>query len=708
LSNRRLVQLFSLILVVSVLFATGNSNAAPYRSYGYDFWEKVVPAPDPYVPERVIDVNQYAKDVRDIFITDDGLIWIADSGNSRVIVLEQGGDLVEIIQTFATDAGEDRLRAPECVFVSTDGTIYIADTGNQRIVVLDKDRNFRRFIAFTQEEIQSADIFPEGFRFRPRSIGQGVGKSLYVICAGVYDGIMEFSEGGVFQGFIGAPRVTPSLRDILWTRLATEEQRARRRLFLPVEFNKLDIDERGFIYTTVATNEEQEEVVKRLSPGGLDTLIRAGKLKIVGDVKYAADMDPYTGPSTLVDIVIRENGIYSVLDSKRGRVFTYDNYGNLLYVFGGPGGHQGMFNRPSAIDCYRDRLFVADRGKNTITVFRPTDYARSIHEAIHYYEHGQYDRSAEAWRRVLGMDASYEMAYIGIGRNWLMKGDFAKAMENFRLGQDRQNYSKAFEDHRSEVLYRNIGKIMSGIILFVLLIWLILRLRVPDKVRSKVNTALSGGGRVKQTVRHAMEGVAFAKHLALHPFDGFWDLKYLGKGSVASAAVLHVFLVFSLLCSIYYTGFIFNTRDLRSVNVVREVAIVLATFALWCIVNWGVTTLTDGKGTFKDVFIYSTYALTPLIIMLIPTAVISNFMTAEEGYFYYLFLGIAVVWAGALLFIGTIVTHEYSVSKAVFSIAVIVVGIVLVAFVGLLFFMIIDRLIYFVIDLYNEITYRMV
>ena len=53
-------------------------------------------------------------------------------------------------------------------------------------------------------------------------------------------------------------------------------------------------------------------------------------------------------------------------------------------------------------------------------------------------------------------------------------------------------------------------------------------------------------------------------------------------------------------------------------------------------------------------------------------------------------------------------THRYSVSKAVFSIAVIVVGIVLVAFVGLLFFMIIDRLIYFVIDLYNEITYRMV
>jgi len=703
-----LVQLSFLVMAVSVLFATGNSNAASYRSYGYDFFGKVVPTLDPYSPERVIDVNQYAKDVRDIFITDDGRIWIADSGNSRVVILEQDGDLVDIIQAFTTDKGQDKLRAPESVFVGQDGTIYIADTGNQRVVVLDKDRSLLYLIAFTQEEIEKSDIFPEGFRFRPRSIGQGVGNNLYVICAGVYDGIMEFSEDGVFQGFIGAPKVTPSLRDVLWTRLATEEQRARRRLFLPVEFSKLDIDERGFIYTTVATTEAQEEVVKRLSPGGQDTLVRAGKLPIVGDIKFAADMDPYTGPSTLIDIVVRENGIYSVLDSKRGRVFTYDNYGNLLYVFGGPGSHQGMFNRPSAIESYRDRLFVADRGKNTITVYRPTDYAQFIHLAVHYYEHGQYDRSAEAWRKVLGLDASYEMAYIGIGRNYLLQGDFVKAMENFRLGQDRQNYSKAFEDHRSEVLHENIGRVVSAVVLLLVLIWLILKHRVPDKVKSKVNAALSGGGRVKQTIRDTLEGVSYAKHLAFHPFDGFWDLKYLGKGSVASATVLHALLVFSLLCSIYYTGFIFNTRDLNSVNVVREVAIVLATFALWCIVNWGVTTLTDGKGSFRDVFIYSTYALTPLIMMLIPTTIISNYMTVGEGYYYYLFLSIAIGWTGALLFVGTIVTHEYSVSKAVLSSWAMVVGIVLVAFIGLLFFMIIDRLIYFVIDLYNELTYRMV
>ena len=102
-----------------------------------------------------------------------------------------------------------------------------------------------------------------------------------------------------------------------------------------------------------------------------------------------------------------------------------------------------------------------------------------------------------------------------------MQGDFVKAMENFRLGQDRENYSKAFEDHRSEVLHENIGRIVSAVVLLLVLIWLILKHRVPDKVKSRVNATLSGGGRVKQTIRDTLEGVSYAKHLAFHPFDGF-------------------------------------------------------------------------------------------------------------------------------------------------------------------------------------------
>lgn len=707
MKNKRLTLLFLLLVAITFMFNSGISIASPYRSYNYDYWGEVTPSPDPYVLDKIIDVNNYATDLRDIFITDDGTIWLADSGKNRIIVLNQEGELIEIIETFTTESGQDKFNSPESVFVNEDGVIFIADTGNLRIVILDENKVLLNVFEFDETQIKEAQVFVEGFRFRPRSIGEGVGNKLYVISAGVYDGIMEFSRDGEFHGFIGAPRVTPSLIEVFWSRLATEEQRARRRLFIPVEFSKLDIDDMGFIYTTVAGTEEEDEAVKRLSPSGKDSLIRAGKKPVIGDIDYPAELDPYSGPSTLIDIVYRKNGIYSVLDSNRGRVFTYDNYGNLLYVFGGPGNYQGMFNRPSAIDSFDDKIFVADRGKNTITVFRPTEYAQAIHQAIEYYENGFYDESAEVWQQVLNLDANYEMAYTGIGRNYLMQEDFETAMVYFRLGEDRENYSKAFEYYRKEVLSRNLNKAISGVLLLVLVLIVLNKLQVPAKVRAQISAALAVEqdsllGNVKKTIN----GVLYAKHILFHPFDGFWDLKHEKRGNVASAVVILVLLIISILFNIFYTGFIFNTRDFRTVNLVREILTVVVTFVLWCVVNWGFTTLTDGKGNFRDIFIYSCYALTPLVIILIPITILSNYMVIDEAYFYYLFISIGVIWSMSLLFIGTVMTHDYTVTKAVLTILIITIGIVLVAFVGLLFFMIIDRLILFVMDLYNEIVYR--
>lgn len=49
-------------------------------------------------------------------------------------------------------------------------------------------------------------------------------------------------------------------------------------------------------------------------------------------------------------------GMYSVLDSKRGRVFTYDSQGNLLYIFGGRGDQKGQFNQPCALIYNGDEI----------------------------------------------------------------------------------------------------------------------------------------------------------------------------------------------------------------------------------------------------------------------------------------------------------------------------------------------------------------
>ncbi len=696
-----------IFVVIFLLFNLESSIAAPYRSYNYDYWGEVTPAPSPYLPEKVIDLNQYASALNDIYICENGNIWLADSGNNLIIVLDETGELIEIIDAFNTDEGQDTFNSPQGVFVSKEGDIYVADTGNQRVVILNSTGDFLDFILFTQEQIEEAEIFPEGFRFRPRSLGKGVGDKLYVISSGVYDGIMEFTEEGTFQGFIGAPRVTPSIIDIFWSRIATEEQRARRRLFIPVEFSNLDIDENGFIYTTVSGSENEEEAVKRLSPSGVDTLYRSGKIELIGDINYPPSLDPYSGPSTFIDITVRSDGIFSVLDSKRCRVFTYDNYGNLLYVFGGPGSFEGMFNRPSAIDHYEDKIFVADRGKNTVTVFRPTEYALSIHEAIDEYERGNFDSSAEKWRQVLSSHSSYELPYTGIGRNHFLQEEFPEAMYHFRLGEDRDNYSKAFEYYRTEVITRNANRILSAVVIIIAIIVMIVKLRIPEKVKSQISvTNVVERNGILTGIRNTLQSVLYAKHIIFHPFDGFWDLKHEKRGNAKAASIILILLILSLLFSWFNTGFLFNTRDIRNVNIVREILSILLTFGLWCVVNWAFTTLTDGKGSLKDIFTYSAYALTPIIVITIPLTIISNYMSIGEGYFYYLFLSISLIWAVGLLFIGTIVTHDYTLGKGVLSILIILIGIVVVAFIGLLFFMIIDRLIYFFIDLYHEFVYR--
>lgn len=682
------------------------SVAAPYRSYNYDYWGEVTPAPNPYLPKKVIDVNEYISDLRDIYICENELIWLADSGNNLIAVLDAEGELIEIIDSFVTADGQDSFNSPEGIFVSKAGELYVADTGNQRVIILNDNYEFVQVIKIDQEQVDQSDIFMEGFRFRPRSLGVGVGNNLYVIGSGVYDGIMEFSEDGEFKGFIGAPRVTPTIIEWFWYQIATDEQKARRRIFIPVEFSNLDIDDKGFIYTTVSGSEDEEESVKRLSPSGTDSLIRSGKTDLVGDINFPHALDPYSGPSTFIDITVREHGIFSVLDSKRSRVFTYDNYGNLLYVFGGPGSYVGTFERVSAIDTFGDDILVADRGKNVITIFSPTEYAQAIHAAVDYYERGRFDESAQKWRLVLDYNSSYEMAYTGIGRNFFLQENFEAAMYNFRLGEDRENYSKVFELYRSDVIGENANYIFFGIIILTIIIIALSKLRVFNKVKAQTSATSALDPVAKSSFRNILSSVLYARHIIFHPFDGFWDLKHEKRGNTIAATIILVLLMVSIIFSLFNTGFIFNPRDIREVNIIREILGILLTFALWCVVNWGFTTLTDGKGSLRDIYIYSAYALTPIILVTIPLTIVSNYMTIEESYFYYLLLSIAVIWSMGLLFFGTIVTHDYTLAKGVLSVAIIIIGIVVIAFLGLLFFMIIDRLIYFVIDLYQEFVYR--
>ena len=129
-------------------------------------------------------------------------------------------------------------------------------------------------------------------------------------------------------------------------------------------------------------------------------------------------------------------------------------------------------------------------------------------------------------------------------------------------------------------------------------------------------------------------------------------------------------------------------------------------FILWCVSNWCLTTLFDGEGSFKDVFIATSYALAPMPVFLIVSTLLSNVVTFEEASITSLLVVLAYVWAGLLLFLGMMVTHDYSFAKNLLMVLVTIVGMAVIMFVGFLFSSLVGKMVSFVSSIVTEISYR--
>jgi tetratricopeptide (TPR) repeat protein len=187
----------------------------------------------------------------------------------------------------------------------------------------------------------------------------------------------------------------------------------------------------------------------------------------MGDVHYIEGMNNYvvSGPSLLVDIAATKDGIYTVLDQKRSRLFTYDSEGNLLYINGDEGSQSDKFTEGVAIGYLGDDLLVLDRKSRTVIVYRLTEFGRAVNQAIGYHVNGQFDEAAEIWQDVLKLNTNYEIAYNGIGKYLLREGRFEEAMDYFNLGHDQYYYSKAFKEYRNAIIKENFGYIVLVVVL---------------------------------------------------------------------------------------------------------------------------------------------------------------------------------------------------------------------------------------------------
>lgn len=735
-----------LLLALSALIIIGSVPVGaiiPYSTYTYDIDGNYMESPDAYVPYEVINSasigleeelsepfdmcvgKELKKDLEsDTFYSVwDNMIYISDIGdNPRIIAVEYDENTHKynvkyVLKSFVNNWGvPDELTSPRGLY-ATESELYVCDTDAARILVFaTKDTDEYKtgdFIRIIEEP--HSEVFPENHIYKPVAVAVGNSGYIYVVSSTTYQGIISLNNEGQFTAFLGTQTQSISLMQMIWRRFQTAEQRRKSNTAVTLEFNNINIDEKGFIYATTSAINDSDLInaitskskdsayspAKKFNPSGEDVMKRSGFYPPAGEIKVMeeATITPnYTisGPSTITDIALGPEGTWSIIDQKRQRVFTYDEDGNLLFAFGDKGSQLGNITLIQAIDYAGDNMLILDKDNKNITVFKRTSYADELINVLKLQRDRKYDEAATRWEKILQRNSNFDMSYIGIGKSLYRQGLYKEAMKSYQYAYDTENYSEAYQQVRKNWVEKYVVVIPIVVIAFFIILSRIFA------YAKKKNLA----GQVAKEKRSLWEEFIYGFHVLFHPFDGFWDIKHEKRGGVKGATLILAITAASYVYSVIGKAYLIDPHP-KETNIFVTVLSLLLPIALWVVANWCLTTLFDGEGSIKDIYITTCYSLFPLPAFFILTTLCSNIVSLNEASLLTLAMGVAFFWTGLLLFFGTMVIHDYTLFKNILTTIVSIVGMAFIIFLGVLFSSLIGKLISFVAGIISEISYRM-
>ena len=729
--KNKLTKLFILVIVAVMIF--GNVTASAFESYDtytYSIDGEPLHSPTAYSAEdsydsRDMGLTTKLSQAEDVFADYLGNIYIADKGNNRIVILDADQYVVKgtISQYVDENKVTKTLKSPTGVYVtnpkkmkdgSTQAYIYVCDWGNSQIVVFDESLNYVKTITQPKSALVTTEMFV------PYAVAVDIYGRIFVVSKTCNNGVIVLSNDGDFTGFIGAQKISPGVLESIWRNFQTDEQKKQTSVATTQPFNNITVDDDGFVYVTLAYPSDKAEEkskqmaalkskaatyspVKKLNSTGKEIMKRNGFFDPSGEVGvfYANEV------SNIIDIAIGAEGAWSILDSNpadtsaRCRIFTYNNNGDLLYAFGDKGDQLGSAEGYVAmayqvIDGQYKLVLLDNAAQNyKITVYSPTEYCDTITKALKNQNDHNYAESIECWQELLTKNNNFDLAYIGIGKALFNQGDYEGAMEILSFAYEVEYYSLAFAEVRKEIISQWLIPLL---IVAIVLIVLLLKFLGFAKKKNKEVSLIVGKKKYWQELIYAF-------HLVFHPFDGFWDLKHEKRGSVRAATTILGITVLAFFYQAIGQGYIFQPRENYD-TILFQVVAVLVPVLLWVISNWCLTTLFDGEGNLKDVYISTCYSLAPLPLFVIASTILTNVLTVSESQMVSLLVSIGYVWVAFLLFFGTLVTHGYSIGKNVITIIGTILAMVVIMFVAILFSSLVIKMITFVISLFTEIWNR--
>ena len=625
------------VIGITMMSVTASADA-PYVTYTINGYGQIRQTQTAYLAHSTITKfdEEALSGPSDICIASDGLIYIADSGNARIVVGTPEGELVRII-------GKGTLKNPRGVFVTDNGDIYVADRDAERIFIFNNGGDLIQEYGRPSSPLYGDD----DVSFLPIKIVVNDAGIMFIVCESNTSGIVEISptEGGTFLGYFGTNYASTNLMTIIYRAILTDAQRAKMVSNIPATPTNLTIDDKGLIYTVTRGNEN--DTLKRLNIAGTNMISNH-------DNTYA---------DTPTSVVAGNHDNVYVAD-QQGYIFEYNNEGEMLFVFGGPDdGSQrvGLSTMVSGIAIDEtDRIYILDSDKAQIQIYQPTEFTNLLHNALYLYSKGRYTEAMEPLTEILKMNSMFDYANKAMGRCYFYEDDYKSALRYARLAKDYSGYSDAYWEIRNVWLKNNIMTVILVIVLLVIAIYVV---KYFDKKKQILKTPKKAFKKLKKN--KFVSDLCYAGHFMRKPNDAAYGIAAEGRANWIVSTFLLVIFIIEYVLSKYTCGFLMKTVMEGRYEIFSDIGMILAVMVAVTACTYLVCTINEGEGTVKKIYTFFCYSLMPYIVFMPLIYILSHVLTNNEIFLTNMLSILTYGWIAVIAVIGLKEVNNFSVGKTV-------------------------------------------
>ncbi len=673
IKKKKLIASFLLLLVVFTVALTSVDNLSATAATSYtltlDRNGRLVRTQDAYLPDKTV-LGIGLSGAEDIVFDRDDHLYIADTGNQRVIVYDANSDSV------VREITHEGFQTPRGVFISAADELYVADTNAGSLFIFDLNGEYLRVI----DSVESPSFTRD---FRPMKVSVDVAGNIYTLGEGIYDGVIQLSNSGEFLGYFTSNHVDLTFTQMLQEIFFTEAQLANLFARTPQTFSNLFTDKNGILYTTTIGGSLRNSVKKHNTAG--ENMLD-GTLPVDGALDIYADDD----------------GIIYVPTSE-GYIYVFSSEGEFIFLFGAQATNidrAGIFRslRSIAVDS-NGAIWALDSEKGMLQSFTPTAYTESIYSSLSAYNSGQYEQAIVQWNEALQLNQMSVLAHNNIAKNYYSQQDYENTMYHAEIAGNRSYYSEGFWEIRNFWLQENITTSIMLIAILMVVYYVIKKINASTGFLAPVQGALA-----KVTNVSFISNILFIFPVMRHPIDSYYEMKKKRKGSLGGAIVIYILFFVVLVFSMIGPSFIHRQIDIVNFNLTRVALTYFGLTLLFVVCNYLVTSLQDGEGSISDIFKALAYGLGPVMIGLFVNTLLSYVMTGNEVFVLELIQFVVIVWSIAIVFIGLQEIHVYEPGEVVKSILISFAFMLIIALVGVLFFLMGEMLVQFFIALFQEVS----